>query len=76
MVDLSELKNENFDDLVRKCATIISKTNKGLEIMDISTFETLKATIDEELFNQASVNDQVTYVQADDGIKVLEVRKR
>ncbi|MBW2995740.1 hypothetical protein KY332_00405 [Candidatus Woesearchaeota archaeon] len=65
---------EDYYDLVRKCATIISKKQNQIEMLDSTSFETLKATIDEAL--SANVNDQVTYVQTDDGIKVLEVRKR
>ena len=76
MVDLKELRKENYIDLVRKCATIISKSEKNLEIIDMTTFETIKAQIDEELMPQANVNDSVTYVELDEGPKVIEVRKR
>ncbi|MBR9692110.1 hypothetical protein GOV06_04985 [Candidatus Woesearchaeota archaeon] len=73
---MGDLKNEEYIDLVRKCATIISKPDRGLEIMDSITFKTIKAAVDESLFNEANINDQVTYVLSDDGAKVLEVRKR
>ena len=66
---------EDYLDLVRRCATIISKSKSHLEIIDSTTFETLKATVDETMFSEASVNDHVTYVQTDVGAKVLEVRK-
>ena len=73
---MGDLKNQEYLDLVRKCATIIAKSKNELEIMDISSFKTIKATIDEALFSEANINDQVTYVEANDGIIVLEVRKR
>jgi hypothetical protein len=73
---VGDLKNEEYLDLIRKCATIISKSKNELEIMDINSFQTLKASIDEALFNEATVNDQVTYVKDGKIIKVIEVRKR
>lgn len=63
-------------DITRKCATLISKTKSKLQIMDAVTFETIDADADEELFEQASENDQVTYVQFDKIAKVIEIRKQ
>ena len=63
-------------NLIRKCATVLSKLDNKLEIMDLATFRTIKAEIDETLFNQAEINDSVTYVEAEDFAKVLEIRKR
>ena len=73
---MGDLKNEEYLDLIRKCATIISKSGDHLEIMDITTFKTIKVNIDEALLNEAMVNDQVTYVESKDGCKVLEIRKQ
>ncbi len=73
---MSDLKDQKYVDLARKCATIISKNNADLEIMDSSTFETLKAKIDKPLLKKADINDQVTYVQKDNIAKILEVRKQ
>jgi len=50
-------------DIIRKCATIISKAKDKLQIMDAVTFETIDADVNEELFEQANENDQVTYIQ-------------
>ena len=70
------LNNKEYADLVRKCATIVSKSKEKLEIMDITTFRTIKADIDKDLFNEAEINDHVTYIEASDGAKVLEIRKQ
>jgi translation elongation factor P/translation initiation factor 5A len=79
-----EMINASFDltqdipeaDVKRKCATILSKTEDKLEIMDMINFDTFKVSPRPEVFNQASENDQVTYIQFEDKTKVLEVRKQ
>ena len=63
-------------DIIRKCATIISKAKDKLKIMDAVTFETIDADANKELFEQATENDQVTYIQFDKSTKVLEIRKQ
>ena len=72
---MGDLKNKDYLDLIRKCATIISKSKDEIEIMDITTFKTIKASIDEALFNEATINDQVTYIESEDGCRIIEVRK-
>ena len=62
-------------DVIRKCAQIVSKKKQGIEIMDCNNFETFKAKIDESLFDEADVGDQVTYIRFNDSTKILEVRK-
>ena len=71
------LTHENVQEanLIRKCATIISKDKNKIEIMDVVTFETFKANIDPELLEKAQEGDNVTYVHSEDSAKVLEVRK-
>ena len=44
--------------------------------MDAVTFETIDADADKELHEQATENDQVTYIQFDKTTKVLEIRKQ
>lgn len=63
-------------DIIRKCATVISKTDDKIQIMDAVTFETIDADIDNELFEQATENDQVTYIHFGNTSKILEIRKR
>jgi translation elongation factor P/translation initiation factor 5A len=62
-------------DVIRKCAQIVSKKKKGIEIMDCNNFETINANIDESLFEEADVGDQVTYIRFNNSAKILEVRK-
>ena len=56
-------------------ASIISKKDSQLEIIDAVTFDTINADISPELLEQASENDSVTYIQFEDTIRVIEVRK-
>ena len=62
-------------DIIRKCATVVSKTKTNVQIMDVVHFETFDADISEELLEQATEGDQVTYIQFENATKVLEVRK-
>ena len=64
------------DNLLRKCATIISKVDGKLEIMDSITFKTIQAEIDKKLLEQAEINDAVTYTESEGSAKILEIRKR
>ena len=63
-------------DIIRKCATIISKAKGKLQIMDAVSFETIDADVNNELLESATENDQVTYVQFGNTAKVLEIRKQ
>lgn len=62
-------------DIIRKCATIISKSEDKLQIMDTVSFETIDADIDKDLLEKANENDQVTYIQFENIAKILEIRK-
>ena len=63
-------------NIIRKCASIISKAEDKLQIMDAVSFETLDADIEKELLEQANENDQVTYIQFGKTSKVIEIRKQ
>ncbi len=62
-------------DIIRKCATVISKQENRIQIMDVINFETLDANVDPTLLEQAVEGDNVTYIQHGNSIKILEVRK-
>ncbi|MBW2978092.1 hypothetical protein KY331_04570 [Candidatus Woesearchaeota archaeon] len=62
-------------DLARKCATVVSKKENKIEIMDMATFETLNAEISKELLDKAEQGDNITYISFGNAIKVIEVRK-
>ena len=62
-------------DITRKCATIISKLQNKIQIMDAVNFETFDADISPNLIEQAVEGDNVTYIQFGNNVKVLEVRK-
>lgn len=63
-------------NIIRKCASIISKEDSKMQIMDAVSFETIDADIESELLKQADENDQVTYIQFGNIAKVIEIRKR
>ena len=80
MVELTKLKKSGYnpvkeEDIIRKCASIISKKDGKLEIIDSVSFKTFEADIAPELLEQADENDQVTYILSGKTAKVVEIRK-
>jgi translation initiation factor 5A len=71
------LTQQNIQEanLTRKCGTIVSKKGSEIEIMDIETFETFKADINQNLLDKAKEGDNVTFVHSENATKILEVRK-
>ena len=63
-------------DIIRKCATIISKAKDKLQIMDAVNYETFDADVEEGLIEEADEGDNVTYIQFGENTKVLEIRKQ
>ena len=61
-------------DIIRKAAQVISKTPEKVQIMDNVSFETLDADADEELINEINEGDEVTFIDLDGDIKILEKR--
>ena len=61
-------------DIVRKLGQIISKTNNKVQIMDMVTYETLDANAPPELLNGLNEGDQVTFVDINGNIQIIEKR--
>lgn len=61
-------------DIVRKAAQLISKTPDNVQIMDMHSYQTLDADADPNLKNELNEGDNVTYVEFNGSIKVLEKR--
>lgn len=61
-------------DIIRKSAQVISKLPDKLQIMDSVSYETLDADVPEDLMNEIKEGDEVTFIDLDGNIKVLEKR--
>ena len=68
--------NDKVDtiEIIRKAAQVLTKVSDKLQIMDNHSFETYEASVDENLFNEISEGDQVTFVEVDGRIEVIEKR--
>ena len=61
-------------DIIRKAAQVLSKTQGKVQIMDNVSYETFDADIDEELHNNLNEGDEVTFIDLEGNIKILEKR--
>lgn len=75
IIELPINKEIQEADIIRKCATIISKKKDKVEIIDIDNYNTFDAMISSELLKKANEGDNVTYVKHEDNAKVVELRK-
>jgi len=73
-VTLSPHFNVEEVDIIRKLGQIIAKSQNSVQIMDMNSFETLDAEVDDELKSQAEVGQSVTYVDFDSKIRLIEIR--
>src|SRR3989338_4419430 len=62
-------------EIIRKQGQIISKSNNKVQLMDMVTYETLDSAVSSELFNELNENDQVTFVNIDGNVQILEKRQ-
>ncbi len=62
-------------DIVRKLGQIISKMNNKIQIMDMVSYETLDASAPSELFNELKEGDQVTFVEVNGNVQIIEKRQ-
>jgi len=61
-------------DIIRKAAQVISKTPDKVQIMDNVSYETMDADAPEELHNNLNEGDEVTFINLEGNIKILEKR--
>lgn len=62
-------------EIIRKQGQIISKANNKVQLMDMVTYETLDSAVTSELFNELNENDQITFVNIDGNVQILEKRQ-
>jgi translation initiation factor 5A len=61
-------------EIVRKLAQLISKTPDKVQIMDMHSYQTLDADVDTDLKNEINEGNNVTYVEFNGAVKVIEKR--
>lgn len=60
--------------IVRKSASVIAKLKDKIQIMDSQSYETFDAETQKELFEQLNEGDNVTFVEFNGRISVLDKR--
>jgi len=61
-------------DIIRKVGQVVSKTDDKVQIMDNVSYETLEGTAPEELHNELKEGNQVTFVDFQGNIQIIEKR--
>ena len=61
-------------EIIKKLGQLISKTNDKIQIMDMNTYETLDAEVDEEMNEELTEGNQVTFIEFNGRIRILEKR--
>jgi len=62
-------------EIIRKLGQIIAKTNNKIQVMDMVSYETLDANAPAELFNDLKEGDQVTFVEVNGNVQIIEKRQ-
>ena len=73
-INLHHTDKVEMIDIIRKTAQVISKTNDKVQIMDNVSYETLDANAPEDLFNEISEGNLVTFVDLNGKIEIIEKR--
>ncbi len=61
-------------EVIRRRGQVISKTDKDVQIMDLVSYETLNADIDEELLEKINEGDEVSFAEIKGIVRVLDKR--
>ena len=61
-------------EIVRKLGQVIAKANNKVQIMDLVSYETLDANAQSELLYNLNEGDQITFVNINGNIQILERR--
>lgn len=62
-------------EIIRKQGQVISKASNKVQLMDMVSYETLDTEVPSELFNELNENDQVTFVNINGNVQILEKRQ-
>ncbi|MBS3114765.1 hypothetical protein J4448_06715 [Candidatus Woesearchaeota archaeon] len=61
-------------EIVRKRGQVISKLQNKIQLMDMVNYETLDANAPAELFNDLNEGDNVTFINLNGNIQIIEKR--
>lgn len=61
-------------EIIRKLGQVIAKTNNKVQIMDMVSYETFDANVSSELFNELNEGDNVTFIDLNGNIQIIEKR--
>jgi len=61
-------------EIIKKVGQIISKTDNNVQIMDNVSYETIDGTAPVELHGELNEGDQVTFVDFNGNVKIIEKR--
>ena len=61
-------------EIIKKVGQVISKTDDKVQIMDNVSYETLDGTAPRDLINELNEGDQVTFIDFNGIIQILEKR--
>ena len=73
-INLHHTDKVEIVEIIRKTGQVISKTNENIQIMDNVSYETLDGTASNELHNELNEGDQVTFVDFNGNIKIIDKR--
>ncbi|MAG91318.1 hypothetical protein CMO83_01425 [Candidatus Woesearchaeota archaeon] len=73
-INLHHTDKVEIIDIIRKLGQVISKTNDKVQVMDMVSYETFDGNAPSELFNDLNENDQVTFIDFNGNVQILEKR--
>ena len=73
-VTMHHTERVDIVNIIKKVGQVVSKTDDKVQIMDNVSYETLEATAPEELLSELNEGDQVTFVDFNGNIQILEKR--
>tara|TARA_Y100000294_G_scaffold146542_1_gene142140 strand:- start:4517 stop:4894 length:378 start_codon:yes stop_codon:yes gene_type:complete len=73
-INLHHTDKVEIVDIIRKMGQVISKTDDKVQIMDSVSYETLDATAPEELHSELIEGDNVTFVDFNGNMQIIEKR--
>jgi translation initiation factor 5A len=58
-------------DIMKKVATVISKSQKGIQIMDVVSYETFDAEGDKHLLDELKEGEEIIYIGMGGGARII-----
>lgn len=74
VVNLAHADKVEIVEISRKSGQVVSKAGDKIQIMDTHSYETFDATAPEELFNQINEGDEVTFIDFNGNVSIIEKR--